>query len=61
MKQKKPYTELLSELNEIHLGDYADYNHNEFMAEAWTEYKLSSNPSKYAVEVGKLIDKYYKK
>ena len=31
------------------------------MAEAFTEYKLNSNPSKYALEVGKLIDKYFKK
>lgn len=46
---------------ELHLGDYASTNNNEFMAEAWTEYKLSSNPSKYAVKVGKLIDKYFKK
>lgn len=46
---------------EIHLGDYASTNANEFMAEAWTEYKLSSNPSKYALLVGKLIDKYFKK
>lgn len=45
----------------IHLGDYASTNNNEFMAEAWTEYKLSSNPSKYALLVGKLIDKYFKK
>lgn len=46
---------------EIHLGDYASTNNNEFMAEAWTEYKLSSKPSKYAVLVGKLIDKYFKR
>jgi hypothetical protein len=45
----------------LHLGDYASTNNNEFMAEAWTEYKLNSNPSKYAVLVGKLIDKYFKK
>jgi hypothetical protein len=43
------------------LGQYASTNHNEFMAEAFTEYKLSSQPSEMAVKVGKLIDKYYKK
>jgi hypothetical protein len=48
-------------LNKIYLGSYASTNDDEFMAEAFTEYKLSSNPSKYAIEVGKLIDKYFKK
>jgi len=47
--------------NQISLGDYANTNIDEFMAEAFTEYRLSSNPSKYAVLVGKLIDKYFKK
>jgi len=50
-----------SELNNVYLGDYADANINEFMAEGFAEYKLSSNPTKYAVEIGKLIDKYFKK
>lgn len=48
-------------LNEIYLGDYAVTNNSEFMAEGFTEYKLNSNPSKYALEVGQLIDKYFKK
>jgi uncharacterized protein with gpF-like domain len=47
--------------NQISLGDYASTNIDEFMAEAFTEYRLSSNPSKYATLVGKLIDKYFKK
>lgn len=46
---------------EMHLGRYAHTNLNEFMAEGFTEYKLSSNPSKYATEIGKLVDKYFKK
>jgi hypothetical protein len=50
-----------SELNDIFLGDYANENINEFLAEGFTEYKLSSNPSKYALEIGKLIDTYFKK
>jgi hypothetical protein len=45
----------------VFLGKYASANKNEFLAEAFTEYKLSSNPSKYALEVGKLIDRYFKK
>lgn len=48
-------------LNELYLGDYAVTNKSEFMAEAFTEYKLNSNPSKYALEVGQLIDRYFKK
>jgi acyl-CoA reductase-like NAD-dependent aldehyde dehydrogenase len=45
-------------------GEYsenASTNVDEFMAEAFTEYRLSSNPSKYATLVGQLIDKYFKK
>ena len=49
------------EYSEIFLGKYASTNLNEFMAEAFTEYQLSSNPSKYAKKVGLLIDKYFKK
>jgi hypothetical protein len=45
----------------VFLGKYANTNDNEFLAEAFTEYKLSSNPSKYALEVGQLIDRYFKK
>jgi hypothetical protein len=45
----------------VFLGDYASSNDNEFLAEAFTEYKLSSNPSKYALEVGRLIDRYFKR
>jgi hypothetical protein len=43
------------------LGTYASKNIDEFMAEGFTEYKLSSNPSKFAIEIGKLIEKYFKK
>jgi hypothetical protein len=50
-----------SELNNVYLGDYADVNINEFMAEGFAEYKLSSNPTKYAIEIGQLIDRYFKK
>jgi hypothetical protein len=48
-------------VNQISLGKYSTTNVDEFMAEAFTEYRLSSNPSKYATLVGKLIDKYFKK
>jgi hypothetical protein len=67
-KVKKQYTKDLKEninnsdgLEKIFLGKYASTNIKEFMAEGFTEYKLSSNPTKYAMQIGKLIDKYFKK
>lgn len=50
-----------AKLNELYLGDYARTDINEFLAEGFTEYKLKTNPSKYATEIGKTIDKYFKK
>ncbi len=50
-----------TDLENVYLGDYADSNINEFMAEGFAEYKLSSNPTKYAKEIGQLIDRYFKK
>jgi hypothetical protein len=54
-------TRQVEEFKRVFLGNYAATNNDEFMAEAFTEYKLNSNPSKYAKEVGSLIDKYFKK
>lgn len=48
-------------INKISLGRYSSTNIDEFHAEGFTEYKLSSNPSKYAQKIGSLIDKYFKK
>jgi len=48
-------------LNKMYISQYAQTNINEFMAESFMQYKLNSNPSPYAVRVGKLIDKYFKK
>ena len=50
----------IKKYNELYLGDYADANIDEFFAETFTEYKLNSNPSKYARLAGELIDKYFK-
>lgn len=58
---KGTFEENTNKLNEIYLGDYASTKLVEFMAETFTEYKLKSNPSKYAKEAGKLIDKYFKR
>ena len=71
-KELKPYIqysfvpkftndEKMKVFNEIYLGDYASVNMNEFFAETFTEYKLNSNPSKYAKLAGVIIDKYFKK
>ena len=52
---------LKSGSRENYLGKYASSNMEEFVAESFTEYKLSSNPSKYAKLVGQSIDKHYKR
>lgn len=54
-------TQDIKQLNKIYLGQYAETNIDEFHAEAFMEYKLSANPSKYAILVGNLIDKNFKK
>ncbi|MFB5946109.1 hypothetical protein [Albibacterium profundi] len=46
---------------EIYLGRYASTNINELMAEGFTEFTLSKNPSKYALRIGNLIDEYFRK
>ena len=51
----------IKNLNEISLGGYARTNLNEFHAEAFSEYRLSSTPGKYAKLVGNLIDQHFKK
>lgn len=45
----------------IFLGKYASTNIDEFWAESFTEFKLKTNPSKYAKKVGELANKYFKK
>ena len=47
--------------NETYLGRYANTNLDEFLAEGFTEYELSKNPSKYAKLIGELVEKYFKK
>lgn len=48
-------------LTEIFLSEYGDTNEDEFVAEAFAEYKLCSHPTKYAQKIGKLVDKYFKR
>jgi hypothetical protein len=45
--------------NDLYLGEYAKTNYDEFLAEAFTEYMLTSNPSKYARLVGETVRRYY--
>lgn len=47
--------------DKLAVSKYAHYNDNELLAESFAEYKLSSNPRKYVVKFGNLIDKYFKK
>lgn len=49
------------EYNNIYLGRYASSNIDEFLAEAFQEYRNRRNPSKYANMVGELVDKYFKR
>ena len=61
MNERRIINENKTKINEIHLGSYASKNINEFLAEAFADYKLNKTPSKYAIKVGALIDKYFKK
>lgn len=51
----------IEELNKVYLGKYSATNIDEFLAEGFTEYKLNSNPSKYANKIGELVDTHFKK
>lgn len=51
----------VEDAGKIYLGRYAGTNTDEFWAEAFTEYKLKRNPSKYAKLAGQLGDKYFRK
>lgn len=45
--------------NDIYLGQYASTNMDEFLAEGFTEYELSSKPSKYARLIGELVSRKF--
>lgn len=46
---------------EIFISEYAKTSLDEWVAEAFCQAKLSSNPSPYALELLKVIDKYFKR
>lgn len=47
--------------NDVYMGDYSFTNVNEFIAEGFKEYKLLSNPSKYAKAIGEKLDELFKR
>ena len=51
----------MDKLAELYLGNYADTGIGEFLAEAFQEYKNCRHPSKYATEIGNLIDRWFKR
>lgn len=55
------YGKGISNADENYLGEYATTNIDEFLAEGFKSYKLSKNPSSFAIRVGKLVDEYFKK
>ena len=44
-----------------YLGNYSQTNVDEFFAEGFANFHLNSRPSKWAMEIGKLANKYFKK
>lgn len=57
--QANPSPEALQEYGDTIICVYAHKNIDEFGAEAFSEYKLSDNPRKWAVRVGELHKKYF--
>lgn len=62
-KIKKEYEGMRgkSDWFDIKISDYASKDVDEFLAEAFTQAKLSKSPSPYATETLKVVDKYFKK
>jgi hypothetical protein len=44
-----------------YLGDYSQTNVDEFFAEGFANFHLNSEPSKWASEIGKIVNKHFKK
>jgi hypothetical protein len=60
-RSKMPFKKIYKWREQNDLGDYALANIDEFHAEALTEYFLRSSPSTYALKVGQLFDKFFKR
>ena len=52
---------LTEELKKVQISKYADMSIDEFMAEAFTDAKIGSDPCEYSKQVLEVIDKYFKK
>ena len=55
------YDEAIRRRSEIFISEYANESVDEFMAEAFSDALLSSNPSPYSTQVLELVDRYFKK
>ena len=53
--------DLLKQVEQMRISKYADNSIDEFMAEAFTDAKIGSEPSEYSLKVATVIDKYFKK
>jgi len=51
----------MNEYRQEYLGDYSTTNVDEFFAESFANFNLNSRPSKYAMEVKKIVNKYFLK
>jgi|TARA_Y100000296_G_scaffold85447_1_gene121406 hypothetical protein len=57
---KKLAETAIAEKNKIFISRYAEKDLDEFIAESFAMYKHDPTASKFAIQVGKIIDKYYK-
>lgn len=62
-KIKKEYESNRGKSNwfDVKISDYASKDVDEFLAESFTQAKLSDNPSQYSKRVLEVVDKYFKK
>jgi hypothetical protein len=59
--RSKRRSEFLREKAKIFVSEYAEADIDEFVAECFAMYRHSTKKSPFAIKVGRLIDKYYKK
>jgi hypothetical protein len=57
----KQFDKAVENYKKEYLGDYSTTEIDEFFAEAFANFNLNSRPSKYAMEVKKLVNKYFLK
>jgi hypothetical protein len=61
LKADKDFMDALEQYEKLHISRYADTSIGEFIAEAFCQVELSSNPSPYAVELHSLLKEYFGK